>query len=84
MKQDDLYFSRMQRINELIAARCTGTPAELASKLNMGLRNLYNYIDVLKDSIKEFNVNILYNQCMHTYEYDQPGKLEFGFNWKAV
>jgi hypothetical protein len=84
MKEQDFYVSRMQRMNELIAARCTGTPEEFASKMNMSVRNLYYHIDVLKDSIAKYNVNILYNHCRHTYEYDQPGKLVFGYEWKAA
>ena len=63
------------RLNELIAAEQTGSPKELASKLNISIRSIYNYIAFMK---KEMGAPIIYNFQRLSYVYEE--ECEFNFN----
>lgn len=63
------------RLNELIAAEQTGSPNELASKLNISIRSVYNYIAFMK---KEMKAPIVYNYQRQSYVYENV--CEFNFN----
>ncbi len=63
------------RLNELIAAEQTGSPKELASKLNISIRSVYNYIAFMK---KEMKAPIVYNYQRLSYVYEN--ECEFNFN----
>lgn len=43
------------RIHELITTRQTGTPKELAVKLELSERTVYNYIAYMRDELKSTN-----------------------------
>ena len=59
-------------LTELIRQRATGSPAELAKKLGISERMVYNYIEDLK---AEFNAPIKYNRTERTYYYEGEGHL---------
>jgi transcriptional antiterminator len=63
------------RLNELIAAEQTGSPKELASKLDISIRSVYNYIAFMK---KEMKAPIVYNYQRLSYVYEN--ECEFNFN----
>ena len=56
----------------LVEKERTGTPIEIAGKLNVSERMIYNYVHILK---KEFNVPIVYNRYRKSYQFERPGKL---------
>ncbi len=63
------------RLNELIEAEQTGSPKELASKLNISIRTVHNYIAFMK---KEMKAPIVYNYQRLSYVYEN--ECEFNFN----
>ena len=63
------------RLNELINAEQTGSPKELASKLDISIRTVYNYIAFMK---KEMKAPIIYDFQRLSYVYEE--ECEFNFN----
>ncbi len=58
-------LERLQRIHSLIQKECTGSPYELAGKMNISERSIYNLIDYLRD----FNACVGYDRARKTYYY---------------
>ncbi|HYQ59075.1 MAG TPA: hypothetical protein VEP89_17155 [Draconibacterium sp.] len=56
-------LERLQRINELIKAEKTGTPDEFANSLYISRRQLYEYINIIKD----FGVEVNYSKQRRTF-----------------
>ena len=50
----------------------TGSPEEVAKKIDVSERMIYNYVVILKN---EFNVPIDYNRYKETYFFQESGKL---------
>ena len=67
----DLFL--LQRIDHLIRTRATGTPLQLASRLETSERKAYRLIEQLR----EHGLPIAYDKDAHTYYYTQPVKLAF-------
>jgi predicted transcriptional regulator len=63
------------RLNELIANEQTGRPRDLASKLGITERSVYNYISFMK---KEMKAPILYHPNRLSYIYNDD--CDFKFN----
>ena len=63
------------RLNELITAEQTGSPKELASKLDISIRTVYNYIAFMKRDMK---APIIYDFQRLSYVYEE--ECEFNFN----
>lgn len=63
------------RLNELINSEQTGSPKELASKLDISIRTVYNYIAFMK---KEMKAPIIYDYQRLSYVYEE--ECEFNFN----
>jgi transcriptional antiterminator len=61
----------------LLEKKRTGTPLEIAVKLNVSERMVYNYVHLLRN---EFNAPIKFNKYRKSYQFERPGKL----NWKWV
>lgn len=55
----------------------TGTPSELAEKLNVSERTIYYYVHILKN---ELNAPIEFNKFRKTYQFERPGSLQ----WKWI
>lgn len=62
------------RIHELITARQTGTPKELAEKLELSERTVYNYIAYMREELK---APIVYNTALANYCYEEECQLSF-------
>jgi biotin operon repressor len=65
---DELF--RLQRIDNLIRTRATGTPEALAEKLGMSECTIYRLIGRLKEQ----GLPILYDKKCQTYYYAEPVK----------
>ncbi|MFK7812004.1 MAG: HTH domain-containing protein [Maribacter sp.] len=65
-------LERLQQIHALIENESTGTPGELASRLHVSERLIYNLIEQLKD----FNAAICYDRSRRTYYYCDDFGLE--------
>lgn len=62
------------RIHELITTRQTGTPKELAVKLELSERTVYNYISYMREELK---APIVYNTALSNYCYENECQLNF-------
>lgn len=62
------------RIHDLIILRQTGTPKELAEKLELSERTIYNYIAFMRE---ELNAPVVFNTTQATYYYEEVCKLNF-------
>lgn len=63
------YIDRLERIDQMIRWKNTGTPKEFACKLGISKRCLYDYLEELKT----FGAVILYDKKNKTYFYEQDG-----------
>lgn len=61
-------FRKLERLDALIRRRGTGSPTELAKRLKVSVRTLYNYVNDLRCLGAEIEF------CLHrcTYYYVQP------------
>ena len=73
-------LKRLKRIDFLIQSKSTGTPNELAEKLNISERWVYEYINILKN----LGAPIKYCDITRSYLYEDDGKflIEFKNNLK--
>ena len=69
-------INRMMLIDRLIRKKNTGTPKELAQKVGVSERALYESIGHLKD---HFNCPIAYCREQESYYYTEDGEASFGF-----
>ncbi len=67
----DLFL--LQRIDYLIRNRATGTPVQLASRLNVSERNIYRLLGSLRDQ----GFPIVYDKQTDSYLYEEPVCIEF-------
>ncbi|NNK18879.1 MAG: HTH domain-containing protein [Maribacter sp.] len=65
-------LERLQQIHQLIEIERTGSPTELANKLRISQRLVYNLIEQLKD----FKAAIRYDRGRKTYYYYEDFRLE--------
>ncbi len=64
-------------IDSCIKKRATGKPEQLAEKLGMTKRSVFNYIKFMRE---ELNAPIEFNKYKESYTYSDSG--EFNFKWK--
>jgi transcriptional antiterminator len=58
-------LERLQKLHRLILNERTGSPGELASRMHLSERSIYNLIEHLKD----FEASIRYDRSRRTYYY---------------
>jgi transcriptional antiterminator len=64
----------IKRLHEFVITERTGTPKELASKLGVSERSVYNYISYMKN---EMNAPITYDNQKGNYCYKRVCELSF-------
>lgn len=64
-------LERIKRIHYLILNHSTGSPKELANKLDISESHLYNLLKIMK----EYNAPIFFDRHKNTYKYKEPVKL---------
>ena len=69
------YFERLQWIDQLIRMKATGSPQELADKLGVSKRTIYEYIQALKD----LGAPVYYCKASGSYLYKENGRFEINF-----
>lgn len=67
--------AQIDRLNQLIKLKATGSPKELAQKLDTTERTVYRIIKQLK----EMGCPIFYNKIRGSYCYEHEGNLTFKF-----
>lgn len=70
------YFDRLEYLDVLIRKRSTGSPEQLAKKLNISKRTVFEYIDILRS----LGANINYSRVKESYYYLVDGNFSFQFN----
>lgn len=68
-------FNRLETLDYLIRSRSTGSPRKLAQRLDMSERNLYQFLEVMKD----LGAPICYCKTYKTYYYEVSGSFSFRF-----
>jgi predicted DNA-binding transcriptional regulator YafY len=68
-------FTRLETLDSLIRSRSTGTPKKLASRLLMSERNLYHFLDVMR----ELGAPICYCKTLKSYYYAECGSISVRF-----
>ena len=61
-------LERFQKLDTLIKTECTGTPMELANKLEISRSHLYRLIENLKD----YGADICYSRKKLNFYYKKP------------
>lgn len=63
----------LERIDTLIRRKGTGSPKELASRLDISVR----YVHKLLDYLRSLGAEISYNHCRNSYEYLNADQFQF-------
>lgn len=69
------YFNRLEYLNSLIRKKATGSPQQLAKKLNVSERTIFEYVDILRSLGAEIN----YCRNRKSYYYSVDGTFDFQF-----
>ncbi|MBK7432536.1 MAG: HTH domain-containing protein [Chitinophagaceae bacterium] len=69
------FIERFKRIDEIIKNKSSGTPAQLAAKLDISESTLYEFIAVMK----EMGAPIQYDKFAQRYVYEFPGHFNISF-----
>ena len=72
-------FERLTRIDYLIRIKGTGTPAQLAERLNLSERSIYDYISFLKG----LGCPIKFDSYRESYYYEEEGSFIIAFYPKS-
>jgi transcriptional antiterminator len=72
-------IAKIKNLIHLIEKERTGTPKELARRLELSERMVYNYVGVLR---KDLNAPVVYNRTKQTYQYNEQGKLRW--EWTKI
>ncbi|WP_319479144.1 hypothetical protein [uncultured Draconibacterium sp.] len=73
-------LERLQRINDLIKAEKTGTPDEFANSLHISRRQLYEYINFIKD----YGVEVSYSKQRKTFYLSNGHEINVNCGIKVV
>lgn len=68
-------FNRLNRIDNLIRMKATGTPVQLAERLGVSERSVYEYISLMKD----LGAPIKFDSYRQSYYYDEDGSFAISF-----
>ncbi|MBV4357337.1 HTH domain-containing protein [Pinibacter aurantiacus] len=69
------FINRLERLGSLIHRRSTGSPKDLAKKLELSERSLYNYINLIRD----IGATVKFCQSSNSYYYEEHGRLVMKF-----
>jgi predicted DNA-binding transcriptional regulator YafY len=69
------FFERFKRIDYLIRSKSTGTPRDLADKLEISVSTLYEFISFMK----EMGAPVKYDKAKRSYVYERDVKFKIEF-----
>ena len=73
-------IERLERIDQLVRLKATGTPKELAAKLDISESTLYEIFQMMKEK----NCPLIYDKIKQTYIYEKEGRLEMKFKERKI
>jgi predicted DNA-binding transcriptional regulator YafY len=68
-------FHRLERMNYLIRIKGTGTPSQLASRMGIGERTVYEYLNIMK----RLGAPIRFCRARRSYYYNIDGNFIMSF-----
>lgn len=71
-------MNRLERIDYLIRIKGTGTPAQLAQRLGMSKRAIFDYLNLMR----EYGAPIKFCNARQSYYYDEEGYFRISFSFK--
>ncbi|MCW3467988.1 HTH domain-containing protein [Chitinophaga sp. PC15] len=74
------YFERLQTIDYLIRIKGTGKPAQLAKRLRISERTLYEFLKMMK----ELGAPIEYDRYKESYYYSEKGGFNIRFSKNLI
>jgi predicted DNA-binding transcriptional regulator YafY len=69
------FIERFKRIDQIISNKSSGTPAQLAERLDISESTLYEFIAVMK----ELGAPIQYDKVNQRYFYEEDGHFNISF-----
>ena len=73
-------IEKFQILSKLVREQKTGSPEELANRLNVSRRQLYNYLEEFRD----LGMEISYSRRYNSFHFDNSKKLEIHFNLEVI
>jgi predicted DNA-binding transcriptional regulator YafY len=73
------YFNRLESLDHLVRIKGTGSPKQLARRLNISERSIYEYLELLRT----LGAPIRYCKFRKSYYYEDEGILNLKFLKKA-
>lgn len=73
-------IERLQLLNKLVKEQRTGKPEELAERLGIGKRQLYVYLEYLKD----FGLNIQFSRKLGSFIYAEEHELKIELRFELL
>ncbi|MBP8994197.1 MAG: HTH domain-containing protein [Bacteroidales bacterium] len=70
------YINRLKRIDHLIKLQITGSPKELAEKLEISERQIYRYLD----NLQELGAIIEFDKSQNSYVYTSDKEILITFS----
>ncbi|QIX62961.1 DNA-binding protein [Hymenobacter lutimineralis] len=74
------YIERIKHLDYLIGKEATGTPVELAQRLEISRSQLYNILDYLRDE----GLTIDFSRKRNSFYYADKAKLKIEFSLKVL
>ena len=68
-------FNRIEQMDQLIRQKATGSPRQLAVKIGLSERMIYEYLDLMK----EWGAEISYSKELQSYLYGKSIRFKYGF-----
>jgi len=68
------YVNRLLYIDELIRKRSTGSPSQLANRLDISVRMVY---EIIKELREDLQAPISYDHANGTYYYEREFRMSF-------
>lgn len=75
-----MYIDRLNLLHKLIKQKRTGTPEELAMRINLSTSRLY----CILDELKALDAPISYSRHLHTYYYKYPFEFSISVEFKTL
>jgi predicted DNA-binding transcriptional regulator YafY len=69
------FLNRLETLDYLISIKSTGSPEQLANKLRISRRSVYEYINLLK----QLDAPIAFSRDRNTFYYTEDGNFKFRF-----
>lgn len=73
-------IERLQLLNKLVREKRTGSPEELADRLGLSRRQLYSYLEFLKD----YGMDIAYSRKTNSFIVNNGKELEIVFQFQVL